>query len=541
MLCIVRTDAGNEHSYLIEYLSHGECAPRRVVLPQALLLASRGEEALKMLRALGGSVLYRNVKLVRQYLDEEHMRFSLETPDSFWRSVKVVGWTPALDCFVLPTQIIGNGARVWFSGQGDSGLYQKTGDICAWQTGIAAPCQGNSYLAFGLCCGLAGPLLEPLNIPGIGFHYHGESTIGKSTALALASSVWGSSKYTLAWSATVNGLEIQAINRSSTLIALDESHMVAPKVLDASVYLLLNGVSKARMTKEISAREVTRWRACVLSSGERSIETHLGVAHIDHKVGQGIRIIDVPIALSQYGLFTDLHGARTGSVFADTLRASAAKHYGCAGPSFVELLINNLGAGLSLSTRLEEVTPKFGNDLSAQEERVARAFALVGLAGELAIEWNILPWAAGEAREAAVEIFAQWRRSQPRSSKGKEYAQILEGVRNFIEVREADFSDADWAPDYDPNSGRIINPEPVIRERAGYWKEIAGQRLYLFNAEGLKRASSGFGARKALEVLEVQGALIDKDQNRRTKKIWIPHLKRSLDFYVIDPEKLQLL
>jgi len=133
---------------------------------------------------------------------------------------------------------------------------------------------------------------------------------------------------------TVNGLEIQAASRSSTLITLDESHMIEAKALDASVYLLLNGVSKARMNKDASAREVARWRVCVLSSGERSIESHLGVAHIDHKVGQGIRIIDVPVT-GKFGLFNQLHGSSNGSVFADKLRDAAAKDYGHAGPLFV--------------------------------------------------------------------------------------------------------------------------------------------------------------------------------------------------------------
>jgi putative DNA primase/helicase len=276
VLYIVRTDAGNEHSYLLEYVPHGESTLRRVVLPQALLLSGRGEEALKMLRDIGVSVLYSHAKLVREYLDREHLRFSVQTPDSFWRSVKVVGWGPEMDCFVLPTQIIGNGARVWFSGKADATLYRKNGDIIQWQTHVAKPCRGNSYLVFGLCCGFTGPLLEPLNIPGIGFHYFGESTIGKTTVLAVSSSPWGSSKFMLGWRSTVNGLEVQAINRSSILIVLDESHMIEPKALDASVYLLLNGKGKPRMNKDSTAKEIADWRLCLLCSGERSIETHLG-------------------------------------------------------------------------------------------------------------------------------------------------------------------------------------------------------------------------------------------------------------------------
>jgi len=61
----------------------------------------------------------------------------------------------------------------------------------------------------------------------------------------------------------------------------------------------------------------------------------------------------------------------------------------------------------------------------------------------------------------------------------------------------------------------------------------------LFNAAGLKRASSGFGVRKAIEVLTEAGAIIDHDPGKSAKKCWIRHLKRSLSFYVIDPDKLE--
>ena len=120
----------------------------------------------------------------------------------------------------------------------------KQGDLAQWQKEVAAPCSGNNYLLLALSCAFAGPLLEPLNIPGLGIHYFGDSTTGKSTALAAAASAWGSPKFMLSWRTTVNGLEIQAASRSSTVILLDESHMIEAKALDASVYLRSTGYPK---------------------------------------------------------------------------------------------------------------------------------------------------------------------------------------------------------------------------------------------------------------------------------------------------------
>ena len=187
-----------------------------------------------------------------------------------------------------------------------------------------------------LSCALAGPPLEPLNIPGLGLHFFGDSTTGKTTSLAVSASPWGPEKFVIFWRTTINGLEIQAISRSSTLIPVDESHQVDPRVLDAGVYMLLNGTAKARMNKDATPREIEHWRACVLSTGERSIETHQVNANIDHKVGQTVRIIDVPVLNGQHGLFGDIHNAKNGAEFADSLREAGGRHYGHAGPSFIK-------------------------------------------------------------------------------------------------------------------------------------------------------------------------------------------------------------
>ena len=223
------------------------------------------------------------------YLDKEHRRFSAENPDDFWQSVKTIGWAPPPKSFILPNETLGNHTHVWFAGHCKPSLYAKSGTLEDWKTNVAKPCENNGFLLLGVSTAFAGPLLELLNIPGLGFHLYGDSSSGKTTVLAASCSVWGSPDLLLSWSTTINGLESQAAIRSSTVICLDESHQVDPKILDGAVYMLANGVSKGRMTKEIVARDLAHWRLPILSSGERAIETHLGTARIAHKVGQGIR------------------------------------------------------------------------------------------------------------------------------------------------------------------------------------------------------------------------------------------------------------
>jgi putative DNA primase/helicase len=539
IIAITRTEAGRAHAYLIEYLPHGSTEKRRTILSQALLLG-RPEDALKLLRDIGVSVLCSHKKLLRDYLDREHLRFSTARPADFYHSVKVVGWYSPTT-FVLPNEIIGKQAGVWFSGDEEEESYRRRGTFKQWQSTVAALCVGNPYLIVATSCGFVGPLLQWLNIPGTGFHFYGDSTTGKSTALMVPVSIWGAPRFLLSWRSTINGQEAQASKHSATFLALDESHQVDPKVLDAGVYMLANGVAKARMTREIISGEVRQWRVSLLSSGERSIESHLNTAQITHKAGQSVRIVDLPVR-GKFGLFDALHEAANGREFADQLRDNAAKCYGHAGPAFISRLIAELPC-LDLPGRLSKTVSAFSHDLNPQESRVAQVCALSALAGELAVEWNIVPWKKDDATRAAVKLFSHWRHVQPQSASSIEHAQILRQVSDFINrYGDSRFSNINWAAITD-KYGKVINEEPLIRERCGYWEESddeEGGRVYLFNSGGLHEASSGFDFERVLDALDEAGAFTEKGTGgQRARKRRDP-TKQPIKLYHIDPAKLEL-
>jgi putative DNA primase/helicase len=446
VVAIVRTGSGREHSYLIEYVPHGETASRYEVLSQAALLG-RAEDALKTLRDVGVSALHKHARDIQSYLDSQHLAFSCEHPEDFWESVKTIGWHGD-KTFVLPHEIIGVRNQVWFAGKGDVAEYGKKGSFECWKNNVALVCHGNPYLMVGLSLSIAGPLLELLGFPGLALHYFGDSTTGKSTALFVGVSVWGSPKFYLTWNGTANGLESQAASRSSTLIALDESHLAEAKHLDTAIYLLLNGVSKSRMSREAAAKAILRWFAVIFSSGERSIQAHLTGKTTEHKAGQGVRMIDMPvIAKLCMGIFSQLNGWPTPKAFSEYLTSAAAQDYGFAGPAFIEFLIAQQSK-LDLRARLGALTQAIhdGDQLSAQEARVLRSFAVIALAGELAIEAKIFPWEPGSVTDATEELFKIWRANQPQSATSREHAQILGKISEFIEAHgDSRFSNIDWA------------------------------------------------------------------------------------------------
>jgi putative DNA primase/helicase len=383
------------------------------------------------------------------------------------------------------------------------------------------------------------------NIPGVAIHFFGDSTSGKSTAQYLAASSWGSPKFLLSWSGTVNGLESQAASRSSTITLLDESHLIEPKQLDAGIYMLLNGVAKSRMSRDATAKAIARWLAAIFSSGERSTQTHLTTKFTDHKAGQGVRMVDVPV-IALHGLFDNLHGWPSAKEFAEHLKNAAAEDYGYAGPQLVEYLINNR-ATLDLKRRLATTTMAMtaGTKLSAQESRVLRSFALIALAGELAIESGLLPWASGSVQAASRALFDIWKEAQPQSGTSREHAQILEKVSDFIQRhRDTRFTDIKTRTyiDTDGRGNQTVKKcedQPRAYDRAGYWEDISSLRAYLFTKDGLREATLGFDFGRVLRALEEAEAFSDKGYgNEKAKKRWLPDGGQA-KLYHINPEKLE--
>jgi putative DNA primase/helicase len=174
---------------------------------------------------------------------------------------------------------------------------------------------------------------------------------------------------------------------------------------------------------------------------------------------------------------------------------------------------------------------EFGNNLSAQESRVARVFTLVALAGELATEWGIVPWTTGDAKNAAVRVFDYWKDAQPQSAKSREHAQILKRVADFIDKHgDSRFSDIDWVAGID-------RWEPSVRDRAGYWKDNSTSgRVFLFTSSGLKEACSGFDFSRVLRCLDEAGAFYEKGSTEKAKKRRTPD-DRDIKLYHIDPSK----
>lgn len=475
-----------EHGRLLRYRS-ATGHWKRWAMPMHML-AGDGTEVLGVL--LGeGLVLDRSRKAgVLDYINTRRPRQRL-------KAASTTGWHGA--AFVLPDEVIG-ADDIWYQATERTAPYGTAGTMDGWRDAVAARAVGNPLLVLGLSAAFAGVLLERLNIDGAGLHLFGDSSTGKTSILAASISVWGGPAFRRTWRVTSNGLEGAARMHTGTMLALDEVGECSPKDLYESAYALCNGHGKTRSNIRGEARQVARWRVFVLSTGEVTITSRMAAGGFEAKAGQGLRLLDVPVT-GTYGAWDDLHGFASGAGLSDAIRDGAAQHYGHAGRAFVLALIEALAQDGDLSGRLAMLVGRF-RAAGGQETRAARIFALCALAGELATQAGIVPWKPGQAARAALYCFGLWRDHRGTDGHNAEDAAILRAVADFIDRHgDSRFSGLD---DHDA---------PMIRDRAGYWKDGRDDRLYLFTPGGLKDATKGYDMRRVTQALDAAGALVQKD------------------------------
>ena len=492
-----------------------ESGPKEWIMPMEVFGGS-GEEARRALFGMGAIIAPRKRGQFMEYLLEQR-------PAQTFATTARTGWHSS-GVFVLPGRTLGgDGVRYQLGSQAQN-LFNTSGTLAQWQAEVAAQCAGNPVLTLAIGCALAGPLLKLVGVVGGGVHLVGDSSSGKSLAQLVGSSVWGDpGVFAASWDMTKGGLEIEAASRNDTVLPLDEIKRADPKRVQEMAYALANGQGKGTMTREREGRPKLAWRLLALSSGERSLSDHAAISGNAAHAGAELRMVDVNAGTRTHRAFDELHGME-GADFHRLLTVAVTRQHGHLGPAFVErLLVADDRAGLLQD--FAGVRAQFVDD-NAQAGRVADRFAVIALAGEMAIAYGLLPWSAGSALADCQLLYGEWLSRV--GSGNAEDRQILAGLADFIDRHGSSrFSTID-----------AQDPDKVLN-RAGYWELAASKRLYLFNKSALIEAAHGYGLSRIIKALEGVNALTkrDADRKRHTKKYRLPGGGYA-GLYVIDPEAL---
>ncbi len=435
-------------------------------------------------------------------------------PQEIILETKRTGW--AEKNFVLPTKIIGTqNAKLYFNSD-DANGYICQGTLDEWKSQIGQYCTGNSRLIFGVSCAFAAPLLRLCDIEGGGFHIYGRTSTGKTTLLKVATSVCGNRDYMHSWRTTDNALESTAESHNDTLLVLDEVGQLPSSITGNVAYMLANGQGKGRFNHTWTKRAVKKWITLFLSSGEIDFQTHIAESRKTIKDGQEIRFISIP-AVSQNsisGIFDNLHGFENGGKFAEHLNECTGKFYGVPLVQFLEsLVVVKDEVQASFKRFFEPLRAKLPTDMESAENRAFKRFALVGFAGELATHWGITGWEFGVAKDAALQLFNEWRDNPDRLT---ETERLKRQVRLFFECNGfSKFKDITYC-----------GTDDKVYDMAGYFEGKLGNKcIYWVYPEVLENTIlKGFPTSRAKKKLVEWGWIEpDKDGTHIARKKQVPY------------------
>ena len=289
---------------------------------------------------------------------------------------------------------------------------------------------------FGLILPFAASLVDLLDLDNIIVNLQARTSIGKTLALQMAASAWGAPTvrrnrdggHGMVWSARVtpNSIESIAEMTSGMGLFLDDLAKVSGKDVSDITFVFADGAGKTRADRTGKARveETKYWRGVLATTSEHSL---VDMVRSDRRAtwtpGSAVRMLNIDMGASTN---------RELGVEANRLARELFSNYGHAGPAFAERLVllhnaikatvdkanaDALAKGQEATARglreqlldgIEKIAANMeqrvtqdgaGDGVStnskrrvvAAERRTYSAFALLKLAGQLAVHWGILP------------------------------------------------------------------------------------------------------------------------------------------------------
>jgi putative DNA primase/helicase len=511
VIALTRDEKGENWGRLLRWLD-AEGRVHEWAMPMSLLTGDGSEYRARLLD--GGLVISPGRKareLLTTYIQTAHTDIrSLCVSRSGWHG----------DAFVLPGLTVGQnaGGSVLFQTTFESDHYIKvSGTLDDWREKVGRLCQGNSRLILSVSCAFAGPVLSLLESESGGTHFHGPTSVGKSTALIVGGSVCGGggrNGFVRSWRTTANGLEAIAELHNDLSLFLDELAQTDAREVADIVYLLGNGSGKTRMSRGITTRKHLSWTVLYVSSGELTLAEHALAGGRRIKGGAEVRQLNIEAdAGAGMGIFEDLHNAPSADAFARQLSDSARRFYGTPLQAFLELIVNDKPTAVRRLQAHRDcfLAKTIPANCSGEVSRAAHRFAVIAAAGELATEWGLTGWRRGEANKAAERCFHEWVKA--RGTKGASDIEAAIGqVRSFLGANGA--SRFQFLDPVQPDSAaeRIIN-------RAGFKRlNSDGQTEYLILQETFRsEICAGYSYAAVLRELDKRGFLVREHPNMTVK------------------------
>lgn len=216
---------------------------------------------------------------------------------------------------------------------------------------------GRLEIKFFLAASFASVLLRILD--GLPFFVDlwGETEGGKTVTLMVAASVWANpdeSRYIGDFKTTDVALEARADVLNNLPMVLDDTSKTSSRIRDnfeGFVYDLCSGKGKSRSNKELGMNRENRWKNCILTNGERPLNSYVSQG------GAMNRILEVECGEGVY---------KNPQKTVETVK----RNYGFAGKDFVRV-VRNLG-----EDRIREIQESFLQKLADDKKMQKQSISL---------------------------------------------------------------------------------------------------------------------------------------------------------------------
>lgn len=432
------------------------------------------------------------------------------------------GFDKKTGCFALPNNMI---RPAWYEGPTPRlnadlskhfDVIQSEGFLNNWQQRMAnANTPMNIFL---LSAGLSSALLGVLNVEPFGLHIYGASSSGKTNSLRAIASIWGDSSahgktYINKWGTTDNGLELLCAARSGLTLNLDEIRQFKGN-FEATAYLILDGVGKARMKSTLQQADQWKWRVILISTGELSTAAITQKSGGDIFTGAQIRLLDLPIE----GFATRSDITMT-SEQADQFRASLGEDFGLAGPEFIKQLQDEFSSFEELSDEMQawfEETKKELSELFPDNQSIQRVlprFALILMSGLLAVQTGVFPFTEEEVTTSVRIAIEAWLEAFDAPS---DVERAVQDLRSELITNPNRIIDLDDAEDN--------NLKPIA---------YRDDKYVYFTEEHIKAITSHVSVNQVAKQLKAIGVLHTNEHDRLKVKKDIPGLA-VMRVYAVD-------
>jgi hypothetical protein len=302
-----------------------------------------------------------------------------------------------------------------------------------WLEEVAALLSGNYFALFVICQQFSGPLLRQVGAETVIFNLAARTSQAKSFLIQVAARMWPKQPIH-SWTATRASLDDACLAANDGALILDEIPKFRSTTKTApTVFSISNGIARSARAapgREQEQQERRIWVESVITSSEHPFWT---LAVNEARKTQGPRPTSELVLPVQEGTFVRLvdiggkdqviwrnaHGHSDIAALLTTLDIASKETVGIAGPAFVKRLLDVFAKEevARLRSRFEHQARLIAQDIGLRqgtgispEMRVMRHFAGVMLAGELAVEFGLLPQTCEQVQEAVLEAAHSWAR-----------------------------------------------------------------------------------------------------------------------------------